>query len=236
MTNADQRPPDSSRESELRTITRLSYQKKNKERVNVYLDGEYAFAVTETVAAGLRRGQQLSPAEIEQFKADDLRNKAYSLAVRYLGYRPRSRREVEQHLQRKQYTAEDVEFVITKLEERRYLDDRTFAQFWIENRAQFRQRGTRALRYELRQKGIDNALIDELTAELDEEALAWEAVQAKLRSWQKLERRAFDQKLVGFLSRRGFNYGVARTVSDRAWETLHHEDTADESEDDWFEE
>ena len=219
-------------ESPQNIITGLRYQKKNKERVNVYLDGKYAFAVTELVAAELRRGQQLSPAEIEALQDDDLRNKAYNLAVRFLGYRPRSRHEVEQHLRRKEYEPDVVAHAIGKLEERNYLDDRAFAQFWVENRSQFRQRGTRALRYELRQKGVEDAIIDELTGEVDEEALAWAAVQPKLAGWQRLERRAFEQKLIGFLNRRGFNFGTARSVSDRAWDTLH----GDGSDDDWVDE
>ena len=201
-------------------ITALKYQKKNKGRVNVYLDGEYAFAVTELVAAGLRKGQQLSPDEITRLKDDDTRNKAYNLALRYLGYRPRSRQEVEQQLKRKGYDPDVVQEVLTKLETRAYLDDRAFALYWVENRSQFRQKGQRALRYELRQKGIDSAIIDEVTAEMNEEQLAWAAVQGKLTGWQGLDRMGFEKKVMGYLSRRGFSYAVARTTSDRAWHAL----------------
>lgn len=205
-------------------ITRLAYQKKDKERVNVYLDGEYAFAVTELVAAGLHRGQQLGDAEIEALKDEDTRNKAYNLAIRYLGYRPRSRYEVEQHLRKKEYAPDVIAEVIAKLETRTYLDDRAFAAYWVENRSQFRQKGVRALRYELRQKGIDSAIIEETTNEMNEEELAWEAIQPKLRSWNRLEHPAFEKKVMGYLSRRGFGYAVARQTSDRAWEKLGGDD------------
>ncbi len=200
------------------TITRLEVQKKNKERVNVYLDDEYAFGVSMTLALTLIRGQWLSDEEIAGLKQQDEYDRAYNLGVRFLGHRPRSVAEMERHLGKKEFSAAAIAFAVEKLRARGYLDDQDFARFWVDNRMRFRPRGVYGLRYELRQKGLDDEVIDQALADIDEEAAAWTAVQPKLTAWRKLERRQFENKVVGFLNRRGFNYETARTIAAQAWE------------------
>ena len=201
-------------------ITSLKIQNRNKERVNVFLDDEYAFAVTVTVALTLKKGQYLTDNEIEQLKGQDEKDKAYSHALRYLGFRARSRQEVEQYLVKKGYTPPVVAATIQRLLDQEYLDDEVFARWWLENRQQFRPRSQRALRYELRQKGIANEIIETLFTNLDEEELAWAAVSPKLAQWQNFDQEKLKQKVLGFLSRRGFNYEIAHRIFDRAWTDL----------------
>jgi regulatory protein len=200
-----------------RTITALQLQQRNKERVNVFLDGEFAFALSMMRAAQLRKGQELTESEIEALQAEDERNTAYQKAVRFLGHRPRSQREVEQRLAAKGFTPEQIAYVVQRLREEGYLDDEAFAQYWRENRDQFRPRSARALRYELRQKGVDKQVIDETLADADDEAAAWAAVEPKLGRWQDLEQAAFERKVMGFLARRGFGHDVVRRTMKRAW-------------------
>ena len=205
------------------TITLLEVQKRNKERVNVFLDGEYAFPVTIMVAAELKKGQFLSDAEIEQFKQQDQRNKAYNHAIFYLGFRARSRAEIETYLRDKKYSAEVIGDTINRLNQEGYLNDKEFAQTWVQEREQFKPRSGRALRYELRQKGVNDAVIEEVLAGLDEDSLAWQAIESKIRQWRRLEEADFKKKALGFLSRRGFSYDIARQTVDRAWSELNEE-------------
>ena len=199
------------------TITALKIQKRDKERVNVYLDDEYAFAVTVLVAATLRKGLFLTDTEVEQFKGQDERNKAHNQAIRFLGFRARSRQEVERYLQAKGYAPGVIADTIDRLLNEHYLDDEEFARAWLENRERFRPRGQQALRYELKQKGIAGEVIEVALADLDEDELAWSAVEPKLSQWQKLSEDEFKKKMLGFLSRRGFTYEVTYRVLDRAW-------------------
>ncbi len=199
------------------TITAIKIQKRNKERVNVYVDDQYAFAVTALVGATLKKGQYLSEADIERFTSQDERHKAYDQALRYLSFRARSRREMERHLGEKGYSPEVVTATVERLLDESYLDDEAFARFWLENRERFRPRSQRALRYELRQKGIAAELIDSLLTDLDEDELAWAAVEGKVIQWQNLDEEEFKKKVLGFLNRRGFNYEVAYRMFDRAW-------------------
>ena len=211
------------------TISALQIQKRNKERVNVFVDEKYTFAVTVNVALGLRKGQYLSDADIEQLIAGDERDKAYHHAVHFLGFRPRSQAEVSQRLREKGYSAEVIEHTVQRLVEQKYLNDEEFARYWLENREQFKPRGARALRYELRQKGIDDQTIEAVLGDLDEDASAWTAVQQRLRQWQHLPEEQLKKKVMGFLSRRGFGYSVV----DQVWQKIQNGLTSATQEVDW---
>ncbi|MFQ5613477.1 MAG: regulatory protein RecX [Anaerolineae bacterium] len=205
------------------TITALKRQKNNKERVNVYLDGRYAFAVTALAAAHLRQEQFLSDAEITGLKKKDELERAYQSAVRFLGNRPRSQQEVFDRLQRKGLLPAVIETTIARLLREKYLDDVEFARYWIENRERFKPRSRRALRYELRQKGIAETIIEEALADLDEEESAWQAIAQRLHRWQGLDENDFRQKAGGYLARRGFSYSIIKPVLGRAWASLQAE-------------
>lgn len=205
-------------------ITALQVQQRNKERVNVYVNGEYAFAVSLMMATTLRKGQELTPALIAELKQDGQIDLAYQRAVRYLSSRPRSAAEINNYLLRKEYAAEIIETVVNKLQSRGYLDDEAFARFWVDNRNRFRPRGAQALRYELRQKGVERETIDQALEDQDEDAAAWHAVEGKLDRWASLEKMEFNNKLMSHLARRGFGYAVGRRMANIAWEKLHEEE------------
>ena len=197
------------------TITALKFQRRNKERVNIYLDGEYAFGLDAIQAAQLQKGQVLSEKEIAALKVQDERNRAFDRAVHFLSYRPRSRAEVERYLRGKAIADDTVADVIVRLERAKYLDDEDFARFWLENRERFRPRGQRALRYELRQKGVSDEIIARVLGDVDDEAYAWRAVEGRLSRWANLPASEFRQKVTGFLSRRGFDYGTISLTLDK---------------------
>jgi regulatory protein len=198
------------------TITRLQVQKHNQERVNVFLDGEYAFAVALDIAVELRKGQELDAADVARLRDVDTLTHAYQRAVRYLGSRPRSQAEIERYLRGKEYDDGVIAATVERLLAQGYLDDAAFAQYWRENRDRFRPRSAAALRAELRQKGVERADVDEALDGLDEEAAAWAAVASKLPRWQALPADEFNQKVSAFLARRGFGYATIRAVCRRA--------------------
>ena len=202
------------------TITKLGIQKKNKERVNVFLDEKYSFAVTLNVALELKKGQFLSDVEIERFKQQDDRHKAYDRAIFYLGFRARSRSEVERYLKEKEYAPDIITGVVTRLIEEKYLNDDEFAQTWVSNREQLKPKSKRALQYELRQKGVGQTAIESALSELDEDDAAHRALESKLWQWQQLDQETFKKKAMGFLSRRGFGYHITRDAVDTAWDEI----------------
>lgn len=198
-------------------ITALEYQKKNRNRVSVYLDGRFAFGLPAIVAAGLRSGQFLTDAEILFLQEKGTVEAAYNRTLDYLSYRPRSRAEVTTYLRKRGLTEDQIEPIARRLERAGLLDDESFAQFWVENRERHRPRGLRALRYELRSKGIGEDTIDRALASVDVSAGAHRAASRKAQQLSHLDRYTFTRKLVEYLARRGFAYEVAREAAERHW-------------------
>lgn len=190
------------------TITALRLQKRNKDRVNVYLDGRFAFGLAAIAAANLRVGQTLSDEEIARLQEKDDVERAYEHALNFLSYRPRSEAEVRRNLREKSTEDEVTEAVIERLTRAGLLDDHEFARYWIENRREFSPRGVRALRYELRQKGVPDSVIAEALAGLDDEASARQAAESAARRLAHLEPADFCRRLEAYLMRRGFSYAV----------------------------
>ncbi|MHB1133313.1 MAG: RecX family transcriptional regulator [Chloroflexota bacterium] len=213
-------------------ITALEAQR-HAERVNVFLDGEFAFGLAAITAqqAGLHIGRELSAPEIDELLGEDLFQKAFARALVLLGYRPRSESEVRQRLVKAKVEPELIDRVLEKLRADNYLDDREFARFWTENRSNFNPRGGRLISLELRQKGVERATIEEALEEgLDEEAAAFAAARKKLRQLASLEYREFRKRLGDFLARRGFNYDTSKTVVNRLWQELQGELPDDSAE------
>ncbi len=211
-------------------ISELRFQKRKRDWVNVFVDGEYAFSLPAVKAASLRVGQYLTDEEVESLVRLQEEEKAYERAVRFLGYRPRSRSEVERYLKKKKTAPQAIAAVIRRLDDAGYLDDEEFARFWVSNRVQFSPRGRRALEYELRSKGLSEQLIQKvLDRELreDEETVAYELAKAKSKQWKIEDYPSFARKLGGFLQRRGFDYQVVRRVVRRIWDEEKSSQIAD---------
>jgi regulatory protein len=198
-------------------ITALKYQKKNRDRVSVYLDGQFAFGLPAIVAASLKSGQSLSEAEIEALRQQGVVEGAYDRALNYLSYRPRSRAEIVTYLEGRDVPGGQIEEVVERLERAGLLDDDAFARYWVENRERFRPRGLHALRYELRRKGINDEVIERALASIDVSSSAYRAAEAKARQLQHLDPATFRRKLLDYLARRGFEYEVAKDATERHW-------------------
>lgn len=205
------------------TITALVAQKRNKERVNVYLDGEFAFGLAMIEALKLHKGQTLSDEEIERLRALDEVETAHERALNLLTYRPRSAEEVRRKLResKKNFSETAIEKTIQRLEQAGLLDDKAFARYWVENREQFSPRSIRALRHELRQKGVSHRDADEALVDVDEEDAAYRAGRAKARRYAQADEETFRRRLGGYLARRGFPYGTVRDAVDRLWDEIN---------------
>ncbi len=203
----------------MRTITAIEAQKRGKDRVNVFLDGAFAFSLGVEVLGeqGIHLGQNLSDPQIEELARADLFHKCLNAALRLLSYRPRSQAELRTRL-RSRFDEQAIDRVIVHLEARQMVDDVAFAQFWKENRESFSPRSKRMLKLELRRKGIDPEVITDVVEVVDEDQSAYRAAEKKARSWAKEDYNTFRRKLGAFLSRRGFSYEVANRVMERLWQ------------------
>ena len=127
------------------TVTRLEPQKKNPQRLNVYLDGEFAFGISRSAAPWLAEGNQLSKQKINDLQEKDHFEGAYQRAINFLSYRIRSEKEIRQNLTKHDVPEDVIEGVLGKLRGVSLVNDQDFAFRWVENRVQFKPRGKRAL-------------------------------------------------------------------------------------------
>lgn len=201
-------------------ITALQVQKKNKERVNVFIEGEFAFGITLNEALQLKKGQYLSDQEIASLLEADQGNKAYDSALHYLSFRARSEEEVRRNLAQKGFPDEAVDAALSRLKDVGLLDDLEFARLWVSSREQISPRGKRALRYELHQKGIADHQIDEILDLYDEEKAAYEAIIERLSRFSEDDKATYQKKMGAFLQRRGFTYPVIRDALEEAWQKV----------------
>ncbi len=121
-------------------ISAIEPQQKNPQRVNIYLDGEFAFGLALITAGWLKVGQELSAEKITALQAEDANEMAYQKALHYLSYRPRSSAEVRQNLLKRNIPSAAVEATLDRLQAARLVNDQEFARAWVENRNTFRPR------------------------------------------------------------------------------------------------
>lgn len=205
-------------------VTALEVHQRDKERVKLFLDDEYAIDLPLMQAAQLKPGQQLTPDEVSELTDAGALQSAYDRAVRFLAHRPRSSEEVRRHLVKKGVPDSHITAVIERLLQRGYVDDMEFARYWVANRDRFKPMGSRALRYELRHKGVDDEIINSLLAEVDEEESAYRAAQARMSRYRGFTRRVFRQKLRALLRRRGFSESAIGDVALRLQVQLESSD------------
>lgn len=190
-------------------ISRLVAGKKNPGRVNLYLDGVFAFALSldEVVKNGLKKGEELTEEQIQALKKTDDLNWVYSKILNFLSYRPRTVFEVRSRLKKYNVTeVESIDWIINKLTDQGYLSDLTFTKWFVESRIHNRPRSKRHLTSELRARGVDMSIINQVLKEIDE-THSLEQLIAKKRTLSR-------DKLLQFLLRRGFKYDTVQAKLD----------------------
>jgi len=206
-------------------ITAIRVQKRNPDRANVYLDGEFAFGLELIEATKLSRGQVLDDEAIAALKVIDEIGRAYESALTFLEHRPRSKSEVMQRLRKHGYPEPAIEAALERLEQAGFVDDVAFAEYWVRNREQFRPRSRFALRQELRQKGVESEVIEAVLQDLNESESAYRAAMQRAATWSRLDEAAAARKCSSFLQRQGFGYAIIQEV----WARVLEERTTDDS-------
>ena len=204
----------------MKKVTGIECQKAKKGKVNLFLDGAFAFSLNAALVsmAGLHEGKELTPEEVERLKNEDLFHRSLNNALRYLGPRPRSEAELRTRLRRQGFDSNTIQHAIEKLKEQALIDDAGFARFWCENRENFRPRSRRFVEFELRQKGVDAETAAGITAQLDDERNAYKAAQKKAVALAGLDFQSFCKRLSAFLRQRGFSHEVINRTVNRVWQ------------------
>ncbi|WP_129673756.1 regulatory protein RecX [Candidatus Chloroploca sp. Khr17] len=207
------------------TITAITAQAHDSQRVNIFIDGAFALGISLATLAreSLWIGLTLDDAAWQRLAASAQVEQALLSAMRLLDARPRSRAEVRLRLRQKEHPPQVIDQVLERLQDLGLLDDAAFSRYWVENRQRFRPRGVRALVAELRSKGVDRDTIAtalaEVGADAEGERQAAEQVARSVlaRYCACPDRATFQRRLGGLLQRRGFALAVIRPLLETLW-------------------
>jgi regulatory protein len=202
-----------------KVITALIKQKKDPNRINVFLDGSFAFGLDRFVGAWLKVGQTLSEQRIEQLLHQNIHENVRQKVFHYMSFRNRSEFEIRNNLIKKGFDPDVINDVIEEMKEKKLIGDDQFAKEWVDERIALKPRGKRLLAFELRQKKVDQAIIDQVLLKFpDEASLSIKAGHKVADRYAHLEYKVFRKKMFDYLARRGFNFDVIQKAVTFLWE------------------
>jgi regulatory protein len=201
-------------------ITKIVEQKRRANRRNVFVDGQFAFGLSDNVVARfrLREGMQLSEALVREIAEGEVRQECLDCGLKYLGSRLHSRAELRKKLIRREFGEPVVEGVLDQLARLGYLDDARFAKTKALAAAEHKHHGRRRAFVELLKAGVKkdvaDAALEDVYSQADSLGVARELARKKLASLKRLEPMVARRRLAGMLMRRGFDYETVRPVID----------------------
>jgi SOS response regulatory protein OraA/RecX len=188
------------------------------------------------VSGRLLKGKLLSAEEVEVLRQDELKEDAYRSALLMLERRARTKAELVQALKRKGYAEEIASACVTRLQQRRLVDDSAFARRFAEQRATGQRKGRLLIRQELLQRGVERHDVDRALNELDAGTERESALAMARKRWPSLKGndRERKHKLIGALLRRGFPSEVVRAAVQQAAADSGRRDSDEDDDEDSF--
>lgn len=133
--------------------------------------------------------------------------RAFNRALRYLGLRIRSKKELQGYLQKKKFDPQVISQVVDKLTEIKFLNDEEYAKSFFRTRQEYKGKSKYFIKYELKQKGVEADIIENISSTAQEDLrTAKDFIERKRRVYSRLSKLEFEQKMMGLLSSRGFNF------------------------------
>ena len=194
-------------------ITSIKPQK-SKKRVNIYLDNKFGFGIDleNFVKLGLKVEQELTEEKVSEIVKKAEFQKTLDKLLGFATLRPRSEKEVHGWFRRKKVHESLQKDLLERLRHFELLDDEKFARWWVGQRLQFKSKSKKALIFELKGKGMNQNIIDDVLAEVqvDEGTLAVELLKKKDRNLPRGKAGWDGPKMLRYLGGRGFDWETAR--------------------------
>lgn len=195
----------------MKKITKIEYQKKNKERFNIYIDDEYGFSVDISILIkySLKKGMELDDALVDDILSSEEKISVYNYGISVLSRYAKSECELRLKMKNKGFEPQLIDNAISTLKERKYLDDERYCEMFINDKINISKHGVRKIKEALYYKGIDKEIIEEkiknISAESEEER-AFILGEIKLLNIKENDNRKKMAKLSNYLIGKGFEY------------------------------
>lgn len=203
----------------MKKITKIEYQKNNKNRVNIYLDDIFEFGIDLDIMIkyGLYKDMVIDDDFISELLVSENKAKAYNYAISLISRSAKSEKQVIQKMAEKGYHVDLINIIVEKLKLNNYIDDADYSERFINDKINFSKDGKRKIKEALYNKGIAPHIIEEKLGAItyeDELEKAYELSQKKIKTLSNYEPLKKKMKLYSFLINKGFDYNIAnKTVS-----------------------
>ena len=201
-------------------ITKIEVQRKNKERFNLYLDGEFEMGIDINTLAhfNLKKNQEVSPAEMADIQSYEQYRQGINSAINYISYRKRSEREVVKHLSDQEISEPVIAQVIAFCYEQKLIDHEDYAESLKNTMIQTSDKGPEIYKQKLYQAGIETHLIEDYAARYEEEQSLDQVVKVaeKILRQKKGPPAKVQAKVKQSLLQKGYTYEMI----DRAFQEM----------------
>lgn len=201
----------------MNVITKLEIGKRNKERVNVYIDGEFAFSLHAEIIykESLKVNDKVDLERLKKMAEEDNYLKCKNSAIRIIERSYKSEKEIREKLLLKEYENKTIDRTLEFLKEYNLLNDEKLTSMYVKDR--LRSEGKNKIKYSLIRKGISEDLIEEELSKVDDDNLRETAYNLGLKKYNTLLKRENDkyklsQKLYRFLMSKGYGYDLISEV------------------------
>lgn len=199
-------------------IDKIEVQKNNKEKVNIYADGKYAFSLTFNglLESKIHEGDELTEEQAEKIKNKDAPGLATLKAIDILSYSMKTEKELIRKLKEKKFPDEAILHAVEKMKTYGYIDDSAYVSSYITSKAIPNNWGEQKIISMLLQKGVDINVIKEKMEEVysddDKLSSATRAAEKYARKLSGIDSKKAKQKLYQHLMSKGYKYDVIKQV------------------------
>lgn len=199
----------------MKKITKIEYQKNNKDRVSIYLDDNYAFGIDLNIMIkySLAKNIELEDEFIDEILIAEEKIKTYNYALSILSITAKSEKQLRDKMLEKGYDNNFINNAIIKLKQQKYLDDERYSEMLINNKINISKHGKRKIKEALYEKGIDRETIDKKISQISEEdelERAFILGAKKLNTLKEEDTRKKSLKLSNYLITKGFDFSVVK--------------------------
>ena len=184
-------------------ITKLEVQKNDKNRVNLYVDDEFYSGIPAELVylEHLKTGLEIDEKDLKKIIFENEKSKAMSRVTKYIGSSLKTQKQIRDYLRKKEYSDDTIEFVMSKLVEYNYIDDKKYAQAYVLTYG--KKYGKLKLISQLKVKGVSEEIIECVLE--DNKVDSIESVASKYLK-NKVMSYEVCQKLFRFLYSRGYEF------------------------------
>lgn len=197
----------------MKTITELKVQVKDKNRVNLSLDGNYFCALNmETVVKNsLKVGIIIDEKKIEQWQMESEKNFAWNKALKIISTRYKTQKEIYLYLQEKGYLPQIIFYVIDKLNEYHFIDDKRYAESYVSHKIS--KDGPLKIKQELLAKGVAEEIADEVLNNQETDDV-YQTIERLAQKYMKNKEATKENyiKMFKYLQGKGFSYEDIKNV------------------------